>query len=246
MQPRFYRTLTICAALLAAIVHAGAVYAEEKPLTNDDVIALAKAGLGDDLVVSKVQQAPKETLDVSTDALIALKKAGLAKPIIDAMLKRVAQRSGPSTSSPSSVPAPQSSLPLAKPRKAGDPSQGQPCVANFSTEGGFWKGEGKTSFQDFPKVEPSDKLFEHLSQSVASGGWQITLSNKDSGTVSGFQEIHQMMSNAMSKATLNVLLSRLEGGGLRVEATMMVPSGTKVTDKDAKKVFCRIFESVTQ
>lgn len=64
----------------------------EKPLTNDDVISLVKLDLGDDIVIAKIQQAPAEALDVSTDGLVRLKQAGIGKAVIDAMLKRAAQR----------------------------------------------------------------------------------------------------------------------------------------------------------
>jgi hypothetical protein len=64
----------------------------EKPLTNDDVIGMFKAGLEDDIILAKIQQAPAEALDASTDALIRLKKEGLSKPVIDAVLRRVSQR----------------------------------------------------------------------------------------------------------------------------------------------------------
>lgn len=64
----------------------------EKPLTNADVVALIKLDLGDDLVISKIQQAPAEALDVSTDALIKLKGEGASKAILDAMIKRAGQR----------------------------------------------------------------------------------------------------------------------------------------------------------
>lgn len=64
----------------------------EKPLTNDDVIALEKLELGDQLIVSKIEQAPNEALDVSTDALIKLKGQGVSKAVLEAMIKRVAQR----------------------------------------------------------------------------------------------------------------------------------------------------------
>ena len=107
MTFRLRFTLTICTILLAATALVGvAAHAEEIPLTNQDVTALATAGLGDDVVVSKIQQAPKETLEVSTDALIALKKAGISKAVIDAMIKRVSQRSGQpvATSRPASEP----------------------------------------------------------------------------------------------------------------------------------------------
>ena len=64
----------------------------EKALTNADVVALFKADVGDDVVIAKIDQAPNEALDVSTDALVMLKKQGLSKPIIQAMIKRVGQR----------------------------------------------------------------------------------------------------------------------------------------------------------
>lgn len=242
MSHLFRSTIFRFAVLVTALGLMGPALAEEKALTNDDVLSLAKAGLGDDLVIAKIQQVPEEAFDVSTEALIALKNADLSKAVIDAMIKRVSQRAGtPATSSPKP-----SALPVAKPRKAGDPSKGEPCVANFTTEGGYWKGEAKMSFQDYPELEASVPLFDRLSQSVASGGWQVTLSNRDSGTVSGYQEIRQILADGTSKATLNVLLSTLESGGIRVETTLMVPAGTKVTDKDAKKVFCRILQSVSQ
>lgn len=64
----------------------------EKPLTNADVVALAKLDLGDEIVVSKIQQAPAEALDVSTDALIKLRGDGVSKAVLDAMIKRAGQR----------------------------------------------------------------------------------------------------------------------------------------------------------
>lgn len=64
----------------------------EKALTNDDVVAMVKADLGDDLVIAKIQQAPREALDVSSEALVRLKKQGVSKGVLDAMLRRAGQR----------------------------------------------------------------------------------------------------------------------------------------------------------
>jgi hypothetical protein len=64
----------------------------EKPLTNDDVIALQKLELGDELIVSKIEQVPTEALDVSTEALVKLRNQGVSKAVLEAMIKRVAQR----------------------------------------------------------------------------------------------------------------------------------------------------------
>jgi hypothetical protein len=66
--------------------------AGEKVLTNGDIVALFKADLGEELIVSKIQQAQKEALDVSTDSLIQLKKDGIPKSLLDAMVKKVGQR----------------------------------------------------------------------------------------------------------------------------------------------------------
>lgn len=65
---------------------------KERPLTNEDVVAMVKADLGDELVVAKVRQAPREALDVSPEALVKLRKLGVSKPVLDAMLKRAEAR----------------------------------------------------------------------------------------------------------------------------------------------------------
>ena len=64
----------------------------EKPLTNEDVVAMVKADLGDDVVLSKIAQAPREALDVSTDALVKLRKQGVSKAVLDAMVRRAGRR----------------------------------------------------------------------------------------------------------------------------------------------------------
>lgn len=58
-------------------------------LTNETVIALAHAGLGDDAVIAKIK-ASEPQFDLSTDQLIALKKAGLNGAVIAAMIERAA------------------------------------------------------------------------------------------------------------------------------------------------------------
>jgi hypothetical protein len=59
------------------------------------VLALAKADLGDSIIIAKIQQVSTEVLDVSADALISLKKNGVSQPIIEAMVKRVERRNHP-------------------------------------------------------------------------------------------------------------------------------------------------------
>lgn len=59
-----------------------------KALTNEDVVKLVKAELGDKIVIDKINASPGDKLDTSTDALIKLKKAGVSKAVIDAIVKR--------------------------------------------------------------------------------------------------------------------------------------------------------------
>ncbi|MBI4917314.1 MAG: hypothetical protein HY825_15860 [Acidobacteria bacterium] len=65
---------------------------KEKPLTNKDVVELVKLDLGDDVVIAKIRQAPREELDVSTAALGELKGAGVSKAVIQAMIARAGER----------------------------------------------------------------------------------------------------------------------------------------------------------
>lgn len=66
--------------------------AKEKPLTNEAVVAMIQAELGDDLVIAKIRQAPNEALDVSAEALVKLKKQGVSKAVLDAMIARAGER----------------------------------------------------------------------------------------------------------------------------------------------------------
>lgn len=54
-------------------------------------LEVGKAGLGDEITISKIRRAPAGDLDVTSDALIRMKKEGASKPVIDAMMKRAAK-----------------------------------------------------------------------------------------------------------------------------------------------------------
>lgn len=54
-------------------------------MTNDDVIALSKAGLEKSIIISKIQSS-KPNFDTSTEALIKLKSAGVEPDVIAAMI----------------------------------------------------------------------------------------------------------------------------------------------------------------
>ena len=66
--------------------------AKEPPLTNDAVVVMLEAELGDELVIAKIRQAPNEALDVSPEALVQLRKQKVSKAVLDAMIARAGER----------------------------------------------------------------------------------------------------------------------------------------------------------
>ena len=59
--------------------------ADDRPLTNVDIVKMIKAQLGDDTVVRAIQSG-LSNFDTSPDALIALKNNGASAKILDAIL----------------------------------------------------------------------------------------------------------------------------------------------------------------
>src|ERR1043165_368377 len=84
--------ISVCALSQSAL-------AIEKPLTNDDVVSMIKAGLGDDLVIAKINSARELNLDVAPETLIKLKKEGVSKAVLDAMIRSSSGGGSPAGSS---------------------------------------------------------------------------------------------------------------------------------------------------
>ena len=70
-------------------------------LTNEDVLKLNEAGLGDDVIIAKINAATQAAFRVETDDLIGLKKAGVSQNIIAAMVRRSGSASVAPTEAPS-------------------------------------------------------------------------------------------------------------------------------------------------
>lgn len=74
-------------------------FAQTKPevLTNSNVVKLFKAGLGDEIILAKIQSSACR-FDISGDALISLKSAGLSGDVIKAMINKTESKNN--TASP--------------------------------------------------------------------------------------------------------------------------------------------------
>jgi hypothetical protein len=70
---------------------AGTEPAIEAAITNEEVVKLVDADLGDEIVIAKIKNAPVARLDVSTDALLSLKDKKVSKGVITAMIERAGQ-----------------------------------------------------------------------------------------------------------------------------------------------------------
>ena len=121
--------------LLLVTLSAGILYSQES-LTNDSVLKLVKAGMGDELIVNMINSQPGN-YTLSTDDLIALKTGGASEKVISAMLLK---KSGgtPASSAPAAA-APAAAGPVNEVgvyySKAGTWTDMDPEVINFKTGG---------------------------------------------------------------------------------------------------------------
>jgi|KBSSwiStaDraftv2_1062776.scaffolds.fasta_scaffold04966_8 hypothetical protein len=82
-----------------------------QPLTNDDVVSLAKEGLPESTIISAIQS-QNNNFDLSANGLIGLKKHGVSSGMIDAMLAASKAPAAPVAAAPAQ----------AAPAVAGEPS----------------------------------------------------------------------------------------------------------------------------
>jgi hypothetical protein len=128
--------------LTVAVVSAAAVSAQRQParrapakpapaaqgvMTNQDVIKLAQAKLGDDLIITKINQS-RTKFDLSTDGMVKLKAAGVSDRVLAAMMNP-AQPAAPATAAqPAAQPAGTTSKAPARAQPEAPASQPAPAV----------------------------------------------------------------------------------------------------------------------
>ena len=78
------KRISVLFVIIAVLSMAVYVVAEEI-LTNETVVKMVNAKLGDTLIIGKIKSS-KTNFDLSTDAIIKLKQAGVSDKVIEAML----------------------------------------------------------------------------------------------------------------------------------------------------------------
>jgi len=85
------KTCFLYAALLSLTM---AAFAQGgKPLTNADIIEMAKAGFSEETIIKAIE-ANDPNYDTSVSALLELKKAGISEKVVNAMLTASSRKSG--------------------------------------------------------------------------------------------------------------------------------------------------------
>lgn len=80
-----FRNIAPYAVLCLLSIHLIAAPAD-KAMTNSDIVALAGAGLSDDIIIAKIHASADTSFDTSLDGLKALKAAGISNPVIHSMV----------------------------------------------------------------------------------------------------------------------------------------------------------------
>ena len=161
----------------------------EDVLTNQDVVKMVSAGLGEEIVIAKIKEAAHVNFRLEVDDLVGLKQAGLSEGVIHAMLER-------------NRPAPQDSETRMQKNlgmeiievslKTGDHETPLIFVRGEMSSAGFM-GYGAT-FMNFPglqsKARTSDKHPALLvKSSTALTGGHYFLGKLDSDTKNGVRSL---------------------------------------------------------
>lgn len=94
------KTFSVLITLLLAVTLAAA---QQTALTNADVITMLHAGLGDAVVLAKIQSSPAH-FDTSASALAAMKKSGASDKVILAIVDRAAAAASQAPEQPAAAP----------------------------------------------------------------------------------------------------------------------------------------------
>lgn len=116
-------------------------------LTNQDILKMVQAGLGESVVIATLRTATATNFDLSPDALIALKKGGVSDAIVSAMIEPKAV-GAPS----SSAPALTLGGPLADTRARIDSATASPEVPR---DPGIYWDKGRDGGHNLVALEPT-------------------------------------------------------------------------------------------
>jgi hypothetical protein len=120
-------------------------------------------------------------------------------------------------------------------------SANRPCVANYSTEGGFWRGKQFKTYEEFPAVEKT-AAFDKLVAAIASSGLQVVNSNRDLGIISASSTVSYGQGKTVP---LNVVVKDIKPRGVRVDLVFTLSGGLLTSADMVQEKFCNLLVSVS-
>lgn len=134
------------------------------------------------------------------------------------------------------------SQPSSTTHEATNPALKGACVANFATEGGFWSGQRHSTHEVFQKKPPA-AAFDSVLQTMATSGYQIVTSSKESGLISA----NQTVSYGKGKTVpINVVIKKLSASETRVDVSLSLSGGVSAPIESVQGEFCKFLEAVRQ
>jgi hypothetical protein len=185
---------TLIFLLLAGLCLSSAFAQVKKPLTNEDVVQMVKAGFEEAMIVKAIQ-ANDSAFDVSLPGLLALKSASVSQVILDAMLAAEAKKK----EAPSSNGKPQdngTAAPAEKPSSGSPSSNPAVYIEEVSSSGGIvassdtaleaMKTLQKRGVRVVTKKEKADYVVQ-ITRQLGKKSWskdtKIVMSNRDGEVV---------------------------------------------------------------
>lgn len=100
------RRKTVCiAAVVVLLCVAVPAFSQAKPMTNDDVVKMVKAELGDEIIIKTIRGSAT-AFDSSPDALAQLRAAGVSQPVLEAIVEASRKETSSNTAASPSTHAP--------------------------------------------------------------------------------------------------------------------------------------------
>jgi len=181
----------------------------QETLTNDSIIKMVKAGLGEDLIVSMVQRQPGR-YSLTTDDLVMLKQLHVSEKVLAAMMSKgaAAPNSGPTAAPP---PIPDVPVPLDAAPVAADAAR--PTDAQILREG----SEVKLKFKDdlsSKTAADEDPVNLVLDQDLLAGNTIVVRA----GASALARVVHAKKAGMMGKGgELNIRLEYIDTGNGRIK-----------------------------
>jgi hypothetical protein len=116
----------------------------------------------------------------------------------------------------------------------------RPCAANFKFDGSFLTGRTFKTSVESPL--PKKTAFSDLVTSIASRGYAIASTDKESGLISANNPVRF---GKGSTVPLNATIKDIPSGGSHVDLIFHISGGQTVPVDAVKKEFCEILEPIS-